>query len=684
MTLQIDPVKNYEQTRKQVGYVPRNDADSITYSDLGFKSGLEIHQQLLTEKKLFCRCPGGMYHDPEDFSAEVIRHMRPTLSELGEYDGTALMEFRTRKNITYRLNNRTACTYEIDDTPPFPVNREALDIAIEIALLLRTNVVGELHITRKQYLDGSIPTGFQRTAIVGIEGEIPLKHQKVRIIQISLEEDSCREVSDISHERVYLTDRLGMPLIEMVTYPDMLTPDAVAEAAHYLRFLARSSGKVRTGIGAAREDVNVSITGGTRVEIKGVAHIKWIPLLTHNEAFRQKALLEIKDILGSRVPTPAKWKLSHVELPPAKVPGELPLDRYAMDDIKVVAVNLPEFKHLLSFFTQPGKSFSNELSDRLKVIACLEKLNMVHSEPWNTSKKSVTENEVNTTGKADPNRELNRMQVNFTPIKKLLKSGPNDAQLIFWAPASDVSTALETIEERCQLAFEGVPNETRKSMPNGTTIFERVLPGPDRMYPDTDSAPIPIEEEQIQAIRHQLPRDVSKNTKKMKKWQIPADAFAFILKRNLYPLLDKIIDDFNQPPRFTGTFIGHHLKHIEGQIVPSAPFDYQRVYRLFEFIIHKKLRRDIMKTMLPVVYQYPNMDFESVLTTIGYRPVPEEEILEHVPVLIDKFYEISKLKERPALIRWVMGQLRPLALGNLNLDELRGKVEANLDGGGNE
>ena len=102
--------------------------------------------------------------------------MRPTLSELGEYDGTALMEFRTRKNIIYRIKNETACTYEVDDTPPFPLNMEALDISIEIALLSKMKVVGEVHITRKQYLDGSIPTGFQRTAIVGVEGEIELKN----------------------------------------------------------------------------------------------------------------------------------------------------------------------------------------------------------------------------------------------------------------------------------------------------------------------------------------------------------------------------------------------------------------------------------------------------------------------------------------------------------------------------
>ncbi|MCK4462333.1 MAG: Glu-tRNA(Gln) amidotransferase GatDE subunit E, partial [candidate division Zixibacteria bacterium] len=280
MSEKQDISENYVRTKTLVGYIPRKAATAEVYAGLGFKCGLEIHQQLMTDKKLFCRCPAGVYHDKEDFDAEVIRHMRPTLSELGEYDGTALMEFKTKKNIVYRLKNETACTYEIDDTPPFPIDRQALDIAIQIALMLKTNIVGELHITRKQYLDGSIPTGFQRTAIVGIEGEIPLAGKTVRIIQLSIEEDSCREVSDIGHWRIYATDRLGMPLIEMVTYPDMTTPSEAAEAGQYLRFLARSSGLVRTGIGAAREDVNVSITGGTRVEIKGVAHIVWIPELT--------------------------------------------------------------------------------------------------------------------------------------------------------------------------------------------------------------------------------------------------------------------------------------------------------------------------------------------------------------------------------------------------------------------
>ena len=263
----FDARLNYDETKQQAGYVSRRDATQDDYDRIGFMSGLEVHQQLLTDKKLFCNCPAGVFHEHDDYDAEVIRHMRPTLSELGEYDGTALMEFKTRKNIIYRIKNRTTCTYEVDDTPPFPINRQALGIAIGISLLSKLNIVGEVHITRKQYLDGSIPTGFQRTAIIGVEGEIPLKNKKIRLIQLSIEEDSCREISDIGHNRIYKTDRLGMPLIETVTYPECMNPAEVMEACNYIRFLNRSTGNVRTGMGAGREDVNVSCRGGHRVEI---------------------------------------------------------------------------------------------------------------------------------------------------------------------------------------------------------------------------------------------------------------------------------------------------------------------------------------------------------------------------------------------------------------------------------
>lgn len=654
MAQNIEPKLNYENTKLKIGYVARLDATQETYNRIGFMSGLEVHQQLNTAQKLFCRCPAGVYQKPGDFDAEVVRHMRPTLSELGEYDGTALMEFKTRKEIIYRLKSKTTCTYEVDDTPPFPLNREALQFAIEISMVSKLNIVGEVHITRKQYLDGSIPTGFQRTAIIGVEGEIPLKNKKIRLIQLSLEEDSCREVSDIGHTRIYRTDRLGMPLIETVTYPDMVNPDEVKEACNYIRFLGRSTGKVRTGIGAGRQDVNVSCKGGTRVEIKGVAHSRWIPELTHIECFRQWALLAIRDELNTRVQKPESWKISHKTLDLHSLEKENKFVKYAKENnLSMVAVNLPEFGGILSHFTQPGKTFANELIERLKVIACIELPNMAHSEEIEPQIDSLDWGRINT----------------------LLNPSNQDAQIIIRGPEVDIKIALETIEERCKMAFAGVPPETRKSFENGTTIFERVLPGADRMYPDTDSAPIPLENDYITSLSKNLPEEVITRYKKLKEWNVPEDCFTYIFKKNLYPLIERITTELKIDPAFVGKFFGHAVKWAEGQFKPSAEFDYKIIYALLRFIKQKQLDLGIARRMLPLVYQYPKMEFESVLTTINYKPISNDQIIAKIPFLRKKFAEIRLSKGDHVENQWIMGQLRRQAEGNISLAELKKTLE---------
>jgi glutamyl-tRNA(Gln) amidotransferase subunit E len=653
MAQNIDPKLNYEESKRRIGYVPRCESTQATYDRIGFMSGLEVHQQLKTVQKLFCRCPAGVYQKPGDFDAEVIRHMRPTLSELGEYDGTALMEFKTRKEIIYRLKSKTTCTYEVDDTPPFPLNREALEIAIGISLVSKLNIVGEVHITRKQYLDGSIPTGFQRTAIIGVEGMIPLKNKNIRLIQLSLEEDSCREVSDIGHTRVYRTDRLGMPLIETVTYPDMTNPDEVKEACNYIRFLGRSTGKVRTGIGAGRQDVNVSCKGGTRVEIKGVAHSKWIPELTHNECFRQWALLAIRDVLLSRYSDIKTWKQTSVELDLHSLNAKNEFVKVAKSqNYKMVAVNLPGFKNILSHFTQPGKMFADELVERLKVIACIDLPNMTHSEEFEPQLSSV----------------------DWDKVKMLLNPGENDTQIIIRGPEDDIKTALETIDERCRMAFAGVPPETRKSFENGTTIFERVLPGADRMYPDTDSAPIPLENEYIESLRKHIPEEVVVRYKRLKEWNVPEDCYTFIFRNNLFPLIERIVTELEINPAFVGKFFGHAVKWVEGQYTPAAEFDYKIVYALLRFIKQEKLDLSIARRMLPIVYQYPKMEFESVLTSINFKAIPQEQIISKIPFLKKKLAEIRLSKGSDVEHNWTMGQLRRQAEGNMSMTDLHRAV----------
>ena len=453
------------------------------YEDLGFMVGLEVHQQLLTERKLFCRCPAGRYQT--DHQAEVLRHMRPTLSEMGEYDGTALMEFKTRKEIIYLLNNDTVCTYDMDDAPPFEVDDVALDRALAIAMLLGCNIVGEVHITRKQYLDGSIPTGFQRTAIVGTDGDIPYGDRKIHIRQISFEEDSCREVSDVGHVRTYRTDRLGMPLIETVTDPDMKTPEEAMQVGQILRHLVRISGLVRTGPGAGRQDVNVSVTGGTRIEIKGVPSLRDIPRLVHNEALRQRTLVGIRNELAARGVTAGDIDDRGYDVTPIVRGTDCKFIRKAVDKgATVLAIPLGGFQGLLQVQTQPRTSFLKEFSDRVRVIACIDDLPNL----------ALSTQDVPTLSSGEWDR-----------VSKACDVEPDVPVLVVWGRKRDAETAIQEIAIRAQEATLGIPQETRQALDDGTTGFERILPGADRMYPDTDLPPIALADERVDRIHAALP-----------------------------------------------------------------------------------------------------------------------------------------------------------------------------------
>jgi glutamyl-tRNA(Gln) amidotransferase subunit E len=645
----MNPLHNYEATKKAIGYVERKDATQADYDRMGFMSGLEVHQQLATKEKLFCHCPTGIFQKDDQYDAELLRHMRPTLSEMGGYDGTALMEFKTRKQIVYRVAHRTACTYEIDDTPPFPLNPEALQYALEISLASKFNIVGEVHVTRKQYLDGSIPTGFQRTAILGVEGELnSLTGKKIRLIQLSVEEDACREVSDIGHTRIYRTDRLGMPLIETVTYPDFRNPDEVEEAGEAIRFLNRSTGRVRTGIGAGRQDVNVSCKGGTRIEVKGVSHTKWIPNVTHYEVFRQWSLLAIRDILQKRCKK-EDWKMQSMELNPKDYKFYFdPITDAIHRGEKLFAVNLPHFSGVLSHFCQPGRPFYDEYINRLKVIACIERPNMASSEDLDDVVSYST----------------------FEKIAGQMNACDDDAQIIFWAKEEDVAEALDVIEERSLMAFDGVPKETRKVMYDQTTIFERVLPGADRMYPDTDSAPIPLSNEYIESLRKNVPENIADRYTQLKKWGVPDDCFKYIFTYNLYPTIKQIVDETGLSGKYVGTFMGHTLKHLQGQY-GKMPFCPCRLVEMFKFIKQEHLDPAIAKNMVAIFFDDPEAEPDEALVAVGYMPTQRDALLQQARAMkAETFCKARKDTTETDRINAIMGRLHQQGLGNIPLADL--------------
>ncbi len=630
---------------------PDRDFGELTpadYDQLGFMCGLEVHQQLHTTSKLFCRCPAGVRTKVVD--AEVLRHMRPTLSELGEYDGTALMEFKTRKEIVYQLERGTVCTYEMDDTPPFRIDEQAVRISIEVARALDLSVVSELHVMRKQYLDGSIPTGFQRTTMIGLGGVIPFHEselgsgRELRIRQLSLEEDSCREVSDVGHRVTFRTDRLGMPLVETVTEPDLLTPLDVAAGGLLLARVARSTGQVRRGAGAARQDVNVSIAGGRRVEIKGVPSLRALPQLVHIEAFRQLNLLRLRAELQRRGVTRdmlameekgLPWQVSDLAINARSILKRCTfapvLDAIERGDT-VGVVRLPGFRRLLLHKTQPGMSFVSEINGRLAVIACLTaRPFMIHSDI----------------------RDYGLAGSVWQTLRKALGADAEDAMVVVWGPEDDVATGIREVLARADEALQGIPAETRQAFDDGTTGFERILPGPDRMYPDTDTPPLPIPDDWVTTAEAHLTTPV---------WQREA---------RLQPLWDAgvgaLFEGLQVPAAISSRVAGalyrrlvQHWRRTSTRAVPDA----ERIAPLVSAAAASPALLASFDYVLLRVLREPDTPIDALLA--DYESTGADQRMDElVGQTVAARSEVGS-SDGAAILRWAMGRVMP---------DLRGRVE---------
>jgi glutamyl-tRNA(Gln) amidotransferase subunit E len=600
------------------GVRPRSPEDeTLDCAAVGLIAGLEVHQQLLTDRKLFCHCPAGRYTRTHD--GTVLRHMRPTLSELGVYDGTALMEFKTRKHIVYLLNSENTCTYEMDDTPPFPVNQKAVDVAIEQCLMLGCDIVDEVHIARKQYLDGSIPTGFQRTAIVGVNGSLPFRGRTLSVTQVSVEEDSCREVSDRGHLIVWRTDRLGMPLIETVTGPDLRTPDEVEEAILLVGRVCRSTGHVRVGLGASRQDVNVSVRGGRRVEIKGVPKAGWAPALVHGEGVRQVNLLRLRDELRRRgFDTAEAIRVEAVDVTgrvARSALGELHEDDWervhsaegrhpelerGQGPFRVLAVRLPGLGGTLSWPTQPGRTFAHELAGRVRVVAGLDQPPILfHSEDW-------------------PEAAVEELGV----LREATGAEAGDGLVVVWGPESDARTAAEEIRIRYAEATDGVPHETRQPFSDGSTDFERILPGPDRMYPDTDSPPTTVTRERVEGLRATLAERPWEREARYASVGVPRPTIHYLIRRGGAALVDHVVDRCGADLRFAAFLFGERVKGLARAGATVEELSEERWCALFRAFVERPALRDAWADLVARVARTPATTVPEAVAELGLDGEP--------------------------------------------------------------
>lgn len=548
----------------------------LDYNKLGLKVGLEIHQQLNTKHKLFCDCPTIL---SEEYHTQLERYLRPSFSELGEIDIAALFEWQKGKKYVYRIPFNS-CLVECDEEPPHLINEEALGIAVAISLALHSTLVDEVYVMRKIVIDGSNTSGFQRTAIVSLGGYIEDNGQRIGIQTLALEEDASRKISESPSETVYNLDRLGIPLVEISTAPDIKTPEQAERVAFKIGQLLRLTGKVKRGIGTIRQDLNVSIQGGVKTEIKGVQKLELIAEIIKNEAKRQYELLKIKDELSKRNLTKDIVKNSFKVLDlteELKDTNSKIVKKELEKNGKIYGIKIKGFKGIFGWQLMPNRRFGTEVADYVRALAGLGGL--FHSDEL-------------------PNYGITKEEVE--KVNKLLSIEDQDAFVLIVGPKEKLDTATNTILDRILLAFDGIPKETRAALDDGTTKFLRPQPGSARMYPETDIPPRRIDQVIIELAKQFMPEQPEIKLKKLIELGLSKDLANTILNSIRLDLFDELVKKYSPkvPPTFIASTLEVTIKYVKSKGGDVSVITDETLEELVKYVYEDKISKDAVQEIL--------------------------------------------------------------------------------------
>ncbi len=538
--------------------------------------GLEIHQQLNT-KKLFCECDSVIQEVAPHYS--VKRKLRAVVGESGVVDVAAAVQAMKGKTYVYEAYDDNDCLVDLDEQPPGSLRSEALTAAIQVGKLFNAVFVDEVQVMRKTVVDGSNTSGFQRTALVAFDGFIDSSGGKVSIPTVIVEEDSARLIKDDVDETIFRLDRLGIPLLEVSTGPDISSPEQCVEVAEKLGLLLRSTGRVRRGLGTIRQDVNVSIEGGERVEIKGAQDLKLLPRLVEMEAARQQSLLDIADELKKRKVGKVVSQIVDVSVLLKNSKSKVVKSTLSKGG-KVLGIKLSCFRGLIGREVQPGRRLGTEFSDHAKVASGVG--GVFHSDEL-------------------PNYGILPDEVER--IFKHLDCGGHDAFVLVADVKSRAEVALQAVILRANSAVVGVPREVRRANPDGSTTFMRPMPGAARMYPETDVVPIRLTEKMIGGVV--LPELIDKKVKRYVKLGLGADLAELVAKSDRADLFEKFVKSFRRiKPAFLAEILLTTERTVRRQFnVDIAPSD-EDYADLFEALdrdeISKESIVEIFREKLPV------------------------------------------------------------------------------------
>ncbi len=613
----------------------------IDFEKIGLKVGLEIHQQLNTNKKLFCKCRP---IESDEYTEKFSRRLRTAKSELGELDPAALFEKTKSKKISYYANSQSSCLVEKDEEPPHDLDYDAKKTSLLISCMLESKIFSEIHVMRKTVIDGSNTAGFQRTMLVSQGGNLNVNGKKIGVQAICLEEDAAKLLKDEQDQRNYSLDRLGIPLVEIALEPVIAKPTEVKEIALTLGRLLRVTGMVKRGIGSIRQDVNISVMNSGVVEVKGVQQLDQLEKIIDYEAKRQYGLILIAEKLKKLSITISKEDVFDITEVFKDCESKI-IQNALKSKIKIKAILVRNFSGMFGFEPYPGIRLGKEIGQLVRFFGVG---GVFHSDEL-------------------PNYGINDSDVDN--VKKYLKLVDGDGFLIIAGEDSKLDYAIDSIINRIKDATQGVPAETRGATQDGETIFLRPRPGASRMYPETDIPSISVLPEEIKLAKENIPKSWNDSIAEIQqKYSLNSQLSEQIFDSEYLELFEKICKNKKNSPNFVASILCSSITNLQRKGFDAILLKPEHVIESFELLASDKIPKESLEIIFESIMSGKSENVSIAIQSTDVSSMGEDELNDILDKIIQNNMDLVKERGENALV----------TLMGIAMKEVRGKASGKM------
>ena len=613
----------------------------IDFEKIGLKVGLEIHQQLNTNKKLFCKCRP---IESNEYTEKFSRRLRTAKSELGQSDIASEFEYYKEKKFNYYANSQSSCLVEKDEEPPHGLDYDAKKISLLVSSMLGSNIFPELHVMRKTVTDGSNTSGFQRTMLVSQGGNLNVNGKKIGVQAICLEEDAAKLLKDEQDQRNYSLDRLGIPLVEIALEPVIAKPTEVKEIALTLGRLLRVTGMVKRGIGSIRQDVNISVMNSGVVEVKGVQQLDQLEKIIDYEAKRQYGLILIAEKLKKLSITISKEDVFDITEVFKDCESKIIQNALKLK-IKIKAILVRNFSGMFGFEPYPGIRLGKEIGQLVRFFGVG---GVFHSDEL-------------------PNYGINDSDVDN--VKKYLKLVDGDGFLIIAGEDSKLDYAIDSIINRIKDATQGVPAETRGATQDGETIFLRPRPGASRMYPETDIPSISVLPEEIKLAKENIPKSWNDSIAEIQqKYSLNSQLSEQIFDSEYLELFEKICKNKKNSPNFVASILCSSITNLQRKGFDAILLKPEHIIESFELLASDKIPKESLEIIFESIMSGKSENVSIAMQSTDVSSMGEDELNDILDKIIQNNMDLVKERGENALV----------TLMGIAMKEVRGKASGKM------